>query len=216
METYALTIHFAGQYIGNPYWPEMYRLIEITKESGMNRSRATQNKRKALEEHLRAKGLTLADYEALKLKAERPFHINARGNIIIPAERVLSFLVACCDEVRAAQRACSKEQVRSRFVASDFVTDKTEPDGVWSRFATVTAGAGNKLSNQRGLRENPYIEDFKARGTLTFDPQFVDKDALSNMVRWGGQFVGIGASRKMGKGRFQLMEFAKQALAIAA
>jgi hypothetical protein len=201
-----MTMNFTGQYIGNPYWPEMFRMIQISKESGMNRAKSQANRRKALEEHLRMKGLTLADYEKLEEASKKPFH-TVGDQIVIPAERLLSFLVATCDEARSAQRPCAKEQVRSRFIASDFLTGKTDPDGVWSRFATVTAGTGNKLSNQRGLREDFFIEKFTAAGTLSFDPEFIDPKTLRNAVLWGGQFVGIGASRKMGKGRFELDVF---------
>ena len=88
---YALTVHFPGWYIGNPYWQEMWSLIEITKESGMSRARASQNRRKALEEYLRSKDMTLDDYEQLERDARRPFHLDDQGRIIIPAERVISF-----------------------------------------------------------------------------------------------------------------------------
>lgn len=204
MLTFAMTLQFRTPYIGDPYWPEMYRLIEITKLSGMNRARATQNARRALEEHLKTIGMTLADYETLKQRAARPFHTRSTGEIIIPADQFLSFLVATCDTARAAQRPCLPNEVRSRFVATDLVTDRTAQDGVWSRFATVSQGAGKKLSNQRGLRENAYIAEFQARGEITFDPQFVRPEIVAQAIRWGGDTVGIGASRKMGKGRFTL------------
>lgn len=206
MKTYATTFAFTGQYIGNPYTPAMFKLIEITKQSGMNRAKSEANRRKALEEHLRAEGLTLGDFERMKQEAHKPFHV-AGGEIIIPAERVLSFLVATCDESRAKGRPCEPNQVRSRFIATDFTTGKTGPDGIWSRFATVAAGTGAKLSNQRGLREDAYIENFEARGTLSFDEAFVDPPTLERAIAWGGQFVGIGAARKMGKGRFRLARF---------
>jgi hypothetical protein len=206
MLTYNLTVQIS-KYIGDPYWPEQFRLIEITKESGMNRVRASQNKRKALEEYLKSKGMTLDDYTVLETAAKRPFHVNAEGFIIIPAERVFSFLVATCDTVRAAMRPCSKEQVRSRFEVSDWITTKTGPDGIWSRFATVTSGPGGKLSNQRGLRENPYIENALATGSLSCDPDFVNVKTLHNAIEWGGAMVGIGASRKMGMGRFAITKF---------
>ena len=206
MLTYNITVQI-GRYIGNPYWPEMFRLIEITKESGMNRVRASQNRRKALEEYLRSKNMTLDDFAQLEAAAKRPFHLNSEGFIIIPAERVLSFLVAVCDEARAAMRPCNKDQVRSRFEVSEWVTTKTKPDGLWSRFVTVTSGAGGKLSNQRGLREDPIIENVVATGSLSCDPEFVNVKVLRNAIEWGGQFVGIGASRKMGMGRFVVSKF---------
>jgi hypothetical protein len=204
MLTLDLTLAFVTPYVGHPYWPEMYEVIEITKKSGLNRAKSDANRRKALEEYLRANGMTLADFEQLDELSRRPFHTALDGEIIIPADRILSFLVAANSEARAAQRASPPEQVRARIAATDFRTGKYQPDGVWKRFATVNLGSGARASNQRGLRENAYIEDFEATGALRFDEQTVDPKALIRLIEWAGEFVGIGASRKMGKGRFRL------------
>jgi hypothetical protein len=153
--------------------------------------------------------MTLADFNRLEVLARRPFHTNDDGAIVIPTERVLSFLVATCAMARAAMRPCDSEQVRARFECSPWVTDKTQPDGVWSRFVTVTSGTGGKLSNQRGLREDPFIENVTAAGTLACNPDFVNVKTLRNAVEWGGEMVGIGASRKMGWGRFVVEKFAE-------
>lgn len=215
MLCYQTSIQFVGRYVGHPYTMEQFRLIEITKESGMNRARSSANKRKSLEEQLRLIGMTHDQFLALKAAAERPFFTNADGFIYIRSSDVLSFLVATSDEARAAQRPCNPDQVRSRFTASDFVTNRKEPDGVWERFATVTAGTGNKLSNQRGLRQNSYIENATASGQLWFDDQFVKPDVVRNALVFGGQFVGIGASRKMGMGRFTLARFERDDAAVS-
>jgi len=206
--TYALTTHFEKGYIADPYWPEIAKLIDIQKQSGMNRAKSSANRRKSLEEHLRANGMTLAEYEALEAKAKRPFYMETSG-IVIPENQVMSFLVATCDEARSASRPCAPEQVRSRFVVTSWQTGKQAPDGVWERFATVSSGTGQKLSNQRGLRSSPYIEKFDATGRIQFDDDFVKPDVLRNALDWGGTFVGIGASRKMGWGRFSLTQFEK-------
>jgi len=101
--TLNLKLQFTGQYIGNPYWIEMYKVIEITKHSGMSRARSEGNRRKALEEYLRLTGMTFAEYESLEAMSKLPFHTNDDGFITIPSERILSFLVAVCDTVRSAQ-----------------------------------------------------------------------------------------------------------------
>jgi hypothetical protein len=212
MITYNLEMQFGQKgYIGDPYWPEREKFINIQKQSGMNRARSTANRRKALEEHLGAIGMSLADYEALEKLAKRPFYTES-GEIIIPELHVMSFLVATCDEARAATRPCEPNQVRSRFIVTPWTTGKTESDGVFSRFVTPGGGGGGnkqKLSNQRGLRENDYISNFTAKGLITFDPDFVDAKTLQRGIEWGGTFVGIGACRKMGYGRFQLKVFAE-------
>lgn len=207
MLTYDLFLRFTSPYIGHPYWPEMYQLIEITKKSGMNRAKSDANRRKALEEYLRANGMTLADFERIEAASCKPFHTAPDGEIIIPSDRIMAFLVAANDEARAAFRACPPEQVWARITATDFRTGKREADGIWSRFATVNLGTGARASNQRGLRENAYIEGFTATGQITFDEQTVDPAALHNLIGWGGQFVGLGASRNKGKGRFVLTRF---------
>lgn len=218
MLTYEIALEFVTPYVAHPYWPEMYQLIEITKKSGLNRAKSEANRRKALEEYLRANGLTLADYEEIERRANRPFHTSSDGEIVIPSSSIMAFLVSINSQARAAFRACPPEQVWSRIQASDFTTGKRAPDGVWSRFVTVTLGTGAKASNQRGLRENAYIEGFTARGTLSFDEQTVNPEALRKAIEWGAQFVGIGASRKMGKGRSTLIAFNQisRPLAVAA
>lgn len=208
MTTYDIAVQFERGYIADPYWPEIAKVINIGKESGMNRAKSPANRRKALEEHLRATGMTLDQYDALVALSARPFYTDDSGAIVIPENHVMSFLVATCDEARSAQRPCNPEQVRSRFIVTPWETGKDKEDGVWERFATVSSGTGQKLSNQRGLRSSKFISKFTARGQITFEPDYVNPDTLRNAIAWGGQFVGIGASRKMGWGRFALTEFA--------
>ena len=200
-----LTVHIE-RYIAHPFWPEMSQLVQIQKESGMNRAKSSANRRKALEEHLKSIEVSLGEYEELERLAARPFY-TSDGVIIIPKHSVEGFLVSTMDQIRSAGRACPPEMVRTLLKASEWITTKTEPDGVWERFAVVTSGTGAKLSNQRALRSNPYIEDFSATGHLDLDPDFVKPDVLQKAIEWGGQRVGIGASRKMGLGRFRLTRF---------
>lgn len=207
METYSISLSFDRGYIADPYWPELAKLIDVQKNSGMNRAKSTANRRKALEEYLNGAGMTLADYERLEALSKRPFYVDDDGMIVVPENHVMSFLVATCSEARAANRPCQPEQVRSRFIATPWKTGKAQADGVWERFATVSAGTGQKLSNQRGLRASKFIEKFTATGTIKFDADFVDPKTLEKAIGWGGQFVGIGASRKMGWGRFTLESF---------
>lgn len=207
MLTYDLDFTFTSPYIAHPYWQEMYQVIEITKKSGLARAKSDANRRKSLEEYLRANGMTLADFERLEALSKRPFHIDSSGQIFIPSDNVMAFLVACNDMARAAFKASPPDQVWTRIRATNFMTGKFAPDGTWTRYATVTLGTGAKASNQRGLRENAYIENFTASGQISFDEETVNPEALRNVIHWGGQFVGIGASRKMGRGRFNLSRF---------
>jgi hypothetical protein len=185
-------------YIAHPYTVEMYKLIELQKRSGMMRARSDKKRREALEKALKDAGMSFSDYEELKRLAERPFATDAGGEIIIAGARILDCLVNASD---VAPSAAKMDNIRSRLKATDFRTGKSKPDGVWERFAVVRSATG-KLSNQRGLRSNQYIENFTAEGEITFDPAMVQPKALRQLLEFAGREVGIGASRKMGWGRF--------------
>jgi hypothetical protein len=206
--TAEFTVHLVS-YIGHPYWPEMAQLVDITKQSGMNRARSSANVRKALEEYLQAQGMTLADYERIKAAAELPFYtVDGPGTaIIVPELHVTSMLVQTCDTIRSAGRPCPPDQVRSVMRCAPWVTKHTAPDGVWERFAVVSSGTGAKLSNQRGFRTNPYIENAKAAGAIELLPEMVRPEVLQKALTWAGERIGIGACRKMGWGRFRISDW---------
>ncbi|MGH2595809.1 MAG: hypothetical protein ACRDH7_07575 [Actinomycetota bacterium] len=211
------TIHLKS-FIGHPYWPEMNDLVNITKESGMSRARSSANRRKALEEHLKTIGMTLADYDALELKANEPFHVDGEGNVLLPKPNVEAMLVATCDTIRAAGRPCPPDMVRTVLRASGWTTDCPASAAlVWERYAVVSSGTGAKLSNQRGLRRNQYVgaeppigeptQKVIASGTIDPNPEMVRPDVLKRAIEYAGEWIGIGASRKMGWGRFDLLSW---------
>jgi hypothetical protein len=211
-KTYTVNVSLHS-YIAHPYWPERERLINIVKESGMSRARSSANRRKALEEYLRSAGMTFAQYEELEERANRPFYTED-GVIVVPELHVMSMIVNTCMTIRAAGRPVPPEQARSALTVGSWRTDRTGPDGVWERFAVVTAGTGAKLSNQRALRSNPYIgtppgeldgKNVPAVGMVALDDTMVKPSVLLDALRWAGSTIGIGASRKMGWGRFDVL-----------
>lgn len=192
-----ITLHLAN-YIAEPYTPERYRRIEIQKQSGMDRARSDAKRRQALEQHLRCLGMTLADWDALCKQSEIPFFTDAAGSIMIPADRMAA-LVANADDVAPAKlRIPNCRTLRW----SDFVTDKKLPDcKTWTRFV-IPKRNGVALSNQRGIRESKYIEDATATGTVEHDAELVRPDSITRLLEFAGREVGLGASRKVGWGRF--------------
>lgn len=192
---YKVTVHLTS-YIAHPYWPEREKLINITKESGMSRARTAENRRKALDSYLASAGLTRADFEELERLASRPFHTHD-GHIIVPE-------LATCDRIVSRDRPCPPEVARTLIRPTPWYTDRTDADGTWERFAVVSSGTGAKLSNQRALRADPYIKDASATGTLDIEDSAIRPDVLWKALTWAGTNVGIGASRKMGWGRFTL------------
>ncbi len=186
-------------YIANPYWPEMYRLIEIQKISGMNRCRSDKKKREALEAHLRELSMELADYDALVVAAKRPFHTNGDGSIIISGESFASCLANANQEAPSKLRIAN---LRGALRFEDLGTGKSAPDGKWERFVVVKSGTGKTLSNQRGFRSNEYVENFTASGTIEHDETQVRPQDILKLLEYAGRNIGIGASRKMGWGRF--------------
>lgn len=219
MLVYDLKIELLS-YIADPYWPQVEQVINIQKESGMNRTRSSANARKSLEEYLRQKGMTLADYDSLVELSKRPFYVNGDGSaIIVPKRQVSAMLVATCDTARAAFRPCDPAQARVALRPSEWQTDKRVEDAsVWERFAVVSSGTGAKLSNQRGLRRSQFIgaeppDDCEptgpvsATGCIELDETMVRPEVLEKALVYAGERIGIGASRKMGWGRFVVRGF---------
>jgi hypothetical protein len=210
-------LHFGKGYIAHPYWPALERYINITKESGISRARTEPNRAKALNEYLTKVGMTVAEFERLKIAASKPFCTVADvqqfcevdghdpNEIVIPINQIYGCLVQASDEARAATRIAKKEQIRTVLeINQPLFTGKSAADGVWERFAVVTAGTGNKLSNQRALRSNRYIAGFDVQLSIDFDSHFVDAKGLHDFVTYAGREIGIGASRKLGWGRFSV------------
>jgi hypothetical protein len=198
--------HFEKGYIADPYWPEREKVINILKESGANRVRSQDRRAKALDDYLRAKSMTLEDLRQLEALAERPFYMNST-HIIIPAHQVHGCLAEAAALCSSSIRIARQEQIRTVLQSSDWETGKAEADGIWERFVVVKSGTGKTLTNQRALRANPYIEDFDATGTLT---TLMEKDGLRKLrdfIEWAGREIGMGASRKMGWGRFAVTAF---------
>ena len=185
----------------------------------MARARSAANRRKALEEYLRANGMTLADYDELERLANRPFHVDERGCVKVPKASVEAMLVATCDTIPSAGRPCPASMVRTVLRADEWRTDTPASEAqTWERFAVVASGTGAKLSNQRGLRRDLYIgleppaevpptSKVVATGTLDPHPEMVRPEVLRRALDYAGEWVGIGASRKMGWGRFELMSW---------
>ena len=194
-------------YIANPYWPEVYKLIEIRKRAGVDRMRSESKIREGLESYLRSVGMDLGDYEALEQAAARPFYTLPNGSgaeIVIPGDKLLACLVNTVDVAPSRLRIAS---LRTAIRASDFRTDKYGADGHWERYAVVRSGIGKQLSNQRGFRSSQYIKDFTAQGRISCEPEMVKPPAIHDLLDFAGRVVGIGASRKMGWGRFTVEEF---------
>jgi len=185
----------------------------------MSRARSTANRNKALEQHLITLGMTLTDYEELERLANRSFYTDAEDRVMIPKHVVDGMLTAACDTIRSAGKPCPSDMVRVVLRASPWHSDRSPDDAlIWERYVVVSAGTGAKLSNQRALRRNSYLgaeppgevpatPAMTCTGTLDLDPEMVKPAVVEQMLRWAGQNTGIGASRKMGWGRFEVLEF---------
>ena len=219
MPTVNVTLRFTGRYIAHPYWPEMEKLINIQKESGFNRTRSAERRAKTLEAYLESKGMTTEQYKLLETQAARPFYTwrdvwvdgatrvkRDETEIVVPAHHLYGCLAQAADIAPSAVRPVRTDQIRTILTVSDFSTGKLKADGVFERFVTVKSGTGQTLSNQRSFRSNPYIEAFDASGTLRCaNPETLPK--VREFVAWAGREVGVGASRKLGYGRFTIAKW---------
>ena len=216
-----LGLNFEKGYIAHPYWPAMQQLIDIQKQSGINRMRSVPRREQALRDFLNRNNMTAEDYAALEKQAAEPFYRvrdvlgpdelqeNSHDplEIVIPAHQVYGCLAAACTTVSRSLKLADPEQIRTVMGVSHFHTGKVVRDGVWARYVVVKAGTGNRLSNQRALRSNEFISNFVANGTLNFTGD--DEKRLRDFLIWTGENIGVGASRKMDWGRFSIVNWAR-------
>jgi hypothetical protein len=206
--TYKVTLRFPERFIGGPYTEALNDYIDFTKKSGINRAKSEAGRRKCVEEYLKSVNQTFAWFEQLEKDSVKQFHFDAAGNIYLSGEaNVIPCIVNANAVCRPASKICEIGHERSAVKATDFVTNRTKEDGNWARTVVVTSGAGAKLSNQRAMRRNDYIENFTATGTLTVNDQFVKPETLKKLLVLAGETVGMGSSRKMGHGRFIVDSF---------
>jgi len=198
-------LQFPKGYIADPYWPEREKVINIQKQSGINRARTPERRDKALRDYLATLEMTLETYRELEGLADRPFYRNGDEQIIMPTHQVYGCLVNAAANATAAVRIARADNLRSVIEAGEWQTGKIEADGMFERFAVVNSGSG-KLSNQRALRSNPYIADFEAQGTVDFQEEYVQVAKLKDFLAFAGRDIGIGACRKLGWGRFNVIE----------
>jgi hypothetical protein len=174
----------------------------------MNRARSEQKREDALKEYLRRNGYTLEQYAELERLARRPFYTDAAGAIIISSHQMYGCLIEAARNSTASQRPCEPNNLRHLLRVSDFATGKTQADGTYKRLVMPKSGTGQPLSNQRALRMNDFIADFEAVGTLGYFPDEIrNPDELPDFLAYAGQRIGVGASRKMGCGRFVVKAF---------
>jgi hypothetical protein len=199
---------YVRSYIAEPYWPELSDVVDIQKKSGVNRVRSEDKRDAALKAYLQRVNMTVQDYEALVAKSRRPWYRQTEpdGPIIIPRHHLSGCLVQACVSAPAGARI-KKESLRSIVQIGDLLTDRVKCDTVFARYVRPMDGSGKALSNQRTLRRSEVIEDFDAVGVVQIDLSAVEPDQLKDLLSYAGKFIGVGASRKMGYGRFDVLEF---------
>lgn len=195
-------------YIAHPYWAEREELVNIQKSSGLNRVRSDDRREKVLRDYIEKIGMSMADYEALqRLAAREWYRVDGEDSeIMIPRHQLSGTLVQATKTAPSGARF-KQDELRSLVQISDFLTGKKEADSVFRRFVLPKDGKGNPLSNQRALRCNEVIENFDAKGTVSFDENDVKQKAVFELLRYAGKYIGVGASRKMGYGRFAVEGF---------
>lgn len=171
----------------------------------MNRAKSEDKRQQSLRDYLQRQGMSMEAYLALEAAAKAPWYRNGTG-IIIPSHQFYGCLIEAAHTASATLRPCDPDNLRHVLEVSDLETGKDHEDGLFERLVMPKSGTGQPLSNQRALRSNPYIAGFEATGTLGYFPEDLRSEGqtLYEFLVWAGQRIGVGASRKMGFGRFKI------------
>ena len=190
-------------YIAHPFWPEKERLIQIELHAHLKLLKNEDKKAAALKGQLDKEGLTMADYEALQVRAAREWyridpHDDA-SEIVVPRHQIAGCLVETINRTpKAINGGYNADSFRHVVRMSDFGTGKMTGDRVYSRYVKLDG------SNKRSLQENAVIENFSMTGKVSVKPD-VKPEPLARLLAYAFDEVGIGAARKMGFGRGTLL-----------
>lgn len=194
-------------YIAHPFWDARNRVIEIEKKSGVNRLKNEDKRIAALKAECQKQGISYEDYQRLKVEADEQWYRLPDGRIYIPRHQIAGALVQTIGESPKNLRGpYNKDNFRALVQISDFVTNLTQPSGVFERFVKLEG------SNQRSFQKNEYIgvylekgQPFEACGTIVVeDPK--QAKTVENLLVAAVERVGIGAARKMGFGRGKVLK----------
>lgn len=188
------------RYIAHPYPPEKTLVINMAKETKY--AMLGEAKRaKALAAWLAKKGISQAEWSRIQEESQKQWHKNGEGKIIIPAGRFLSALAATIDNnPKNARCGFDLQNTRGKIKATDFVCEKTEADGVFTRPVRLDK------SNQRSEQSNEYIVNAVFVGELDVPIMPNKVDDFSRILSTMVEDTGIGAARKMGYGRGTIRE----------
>lgn len=195
-------------YIAHPYWPERERVISIELKSGVNRLKLEDKKEAALKSQCEKEGITLADYREFIEKAARQWYRRDNDDvdspIVIPRHQLAGCLVETIGRTpKAVHGKYNADSFRHHVRLSDFITDRTAADGVFDRYVKLEG------SNKRDHQQNETIKTFVAEGTLSV-PSDTKAEDLKRLVAYAVCEVGVGASRKMGYGFGEIVEFEEE------
>jgi hypothetical protein len=188
-------------YIAHPFWPAKNACIEIEKKSGVNRQRTDEKRLTALKAECSKQGITYEHYLDMKKESEEQWY-RRNGVIYIPRHQLAgAFVQAVGGAPKALRGAFDKDNFRALVQIGDFVTNKKEADGLFTRFVKLDG------SNQRSLQSNEFLgvyldkgEPFEATGVISVADVKTAETAKA-VIAHSIEFIGVGAARKMGFGR---------------
>jgi hypothetical protein len=200
----AITLEMVN-YIAHPFWPARNVCIEIEKKSGVNRQRSDDKRQAALKAECEKQGYTYEQYLEFRKQAADQWY-RANGKIIIPRHQLSgAFVQTVGCSPKALRGPFDRDNFRALVQIGDFVTDRTQADGVFSRFVKLEG------SNQRSFQENEYIgsyldkgKPFTATGTIG-TPDGKQANILRMLLERAVGVIGIGAARKMEFGRGRIV-----------
>lgn len=197
-------------YIAHPFWPETNACIEIEKKSGVNRQKSEEKRIQALKAECDKQGVTYERYLEMKQLSKRPFYRSEDSRIYLPMHQISGALVQTIGGAPKALRGpFTKDNFRALVQIGHFQTEVTEATGIFSRFVKL------ENTNQRSWQENPYIgqyldkgEPFLAEGDICIvnGDDKLEQTVKSLFVHTFKE-IGLGASRKMGFGRGEIVEW---------
>ncbi len=193
-------------YIANPYWPEVEWLFQLEKAAKVHPRHGDDKRKLLIETHCKDKGIAIERVEEARRKIveEKWYRVGnvPTGNIYIPHHQFAGCLVQSLQS-HALKSVINKDAFRSFVTVGHLFIEpaKKKADGTYDRYVK------NPETNLRRLQSDEYIANFVATGDIHFRDDVVEPEKLESLIKFAGEWVGVGAARKMGRGKYKLIGF---------
>lgn len=136
-----------------------------------------------------------------KEEAEKGLYRDKEGRIYFPSRWIKGCLESAAKGVRKGRVDLRSKVIQGVSISPTFIYPTKLSDYVIDQQYVRLQGR-NLI-----LRSRPRFDEWEIEFEINFDEEIISANDIQKLLERGGRFIGIGDGRKIGYGRFRVIEF---------